>query len=104
MRTNIKRPIVYEISNNAEGLKKLQENLIQDPSEKKQDIILRYPTVYIHNWKNTKDYEVYIGESNNIIQRTKQHHKRVESQKAGDIILKILMSLYIIGHDISTNH
>lgn len=100
MGTNIKQPIVYKISNDAEGLNKLQENLIQDSSEKKKDIILRFPTVYIHNWKNSDDYEVYIGESNNIIQRTKQHHDQVADPESwGHNLNKPDASLYVIGHE-----
>ena len=60
MGTDIK-PIVKKIDDNAQGLKIFQESLMRDASEKEQDILLRFPTVYIHNWKNTDDYEVYIG-------------------------------------------
>ena len=49
------------------------------------DIILEYPTVYIHNWNNKEDYEVYIGESNNIIQRTKQHYDKKMIKQNGNI-------------------
>ena len=66
MGTDIK-PIVKKIDDNAQGLKIFQESLMRDASEKEQDILLQFPTVYIHNWKNTDDYEVYIGESNNIM-------------------------------------
>lgn len=51
-------------------------------------ILLDYPTVYIHYWmdnkivyldsngvKQTKNqYSVYVGESNNVIQRTQEHY------------------------------
>ena len=38
--------------------------------------MLEFPTVYIHNWKNTKNYEVYVGETNDILRRTREHYAR----------------------------
>ena len=74
--------------------------MVQGASEKEQDILLQFPTVYIHNWKNTGDYEVYIGESNNIIQRTKQHYESgVDEKKWQHQLLQQDASLYIIGHE-----
>lgn len=99
MGTDIK-PIVKKIDDNAQGLKSFQESLVQGASEKEQDILLQFPTVYIHNWKNTGDYEVYIGESNNIIQRTKQHYESgVDEKKWQHQLLQQDASLYIIGHE-----
>lgn len=62
MGTDIK-PIVHKISDDMNGLIEFQNNLIKDASENEQNIILQFPTVYIHNWQETEDYEVYIGES-----------------------------------------
>ncbi|MGX9977222.1 GIY-YIG nuclease family protein [Staphylococcus gallinarum] len=43
--------------------------------------LLRYPTVYILNDTNDKNnYEVYVGETNNIKYRTKQHLIKGESE------------------------
>lgn len=99
MGTDIK-PIVKKINDNAQGLKAFQESLMRDTSEKEQDILLQFPTVYIHNWKNTDDYEVYIGESNNIIQRTKQHYDAgMDERKWQHQLLLQDASLYVIGHE-----
>ena len=99
MGTDIK-PIVKKIDDNAQGLKIFQESLMRDASEKEQDILLRFPTVYIHNWKNTDDYEVYIGESNNIIQRTKQHYDAgMDERRWQHQLLLQDASLYVIGHE-----
>lgn len=93
-------PIVYQIEDNEKALKEFEEKLRMDETEKVQDIILNYPTVYIHNWQDTIDYEVYIGESNNVMQRTKQHFK-----EAGNVgnwqyqLLKKRARLYLIGHE-----
>ena len=99
MGTDIK-PIVKKIDDNIRELKKFQEALVYNASEKEQDILLQFPTVYIHNWKSTDDYEVYIGESNNIIQRTKQHYDAgIDERKWQHQLLLQDASLYIIGHE-----
>ena len=64
----------------------------------KPDTFLNYPIVYIHFWpsqtityinskgeeKSTTKYDVYVGESNDLIERTNQHHdtgKKAESEQ-----------------------
>ena len=71
MGTDIK-PIVRKIEDNVQGLRAFHDALIEGNSSAERDILLQFPTIYIHNWKDTDEYEVYIGESNNIIQRTMQ--------------------------------
>ncbi len=99
MGTDIK-PIIHKIQDDVNGLIEFQESLIKNASEKEQNIILQFPTVYIHHWKETGKYEVYIGESNNVVQRTKQHYDH-----QGDTgiwqhkLMKHNASLYIIGHE-----
>jgi hypothetical protein len=93
-------PIIYSIDDNNESINNFEKKIRSTKNKKVQDIILNYPTVYIHNWKNTEDYEVYIGESNNVVQRSKQHYadaKRNETWQNNLLISKA--SLYIIGHE-----
>lgn len=59
MGTDIK-PIVKKISDNIQGLKEFHESLLERDSEKERDILLQFPTVYIHNWKDTDEYEVWF--------------------------------------------
>ncbi|MDD3220062.1 MAG: DUF2075 domain-containing protein [Lachnospiraceae bacterium] len=93
-------PIVHKFDDNVEGLKKFQQELRENTTEKEQDIMLQFPTVYIHNWKDTDDYEVYIGESNNVIQRTKQHYDNCgDGDKWQSQLNKHNASLYVIGHE-----
>ena len=73
-------PFVYQIKDDAEGLKQFKDDLVENTSQKVQEIMLQFPTVYIHIWKNAEDYEVYIGESNNIIQRTRQHYDSMSDE------------------------
>ena len=99
MGTDIK-PIVHKISDDLEGLIEFQNNLSKDASEKEQSIILQFPTVYIHHWKETEDYEVYIGETNNVVQRTRQHYEhRNHDSKWQHKLMKYNADLYIIGHE-----
>ena len=69
----MKDPFIEKIDDSRRGLEELEKKLKEKGSEKAREILLEFPTVYIHNWKNTKEYEVYIGETNNILQRTRQH-------------------------------
>ncbi len=94
------QPIVRKIEDNIQELQRFQDELVQEESSKEEEILLHFPTVYIHNWKKTGEYEVYIGESNDIVQRTKQHYDDRRKTTAGSIIcLRIRQSLYIIGHE-----
>lgn len=93
-------PIIYSIDDNYESINIFEKKIRTKKNKKIQDIILNYPTVYIHNWRNTKDYEVYIGESNNVIQRSKQHYADARSKENWqNNLLTSNPSLYIIGHE-----
>lgn len=94
------KPIIYQIEDNDTSLKEFQERLRTNESSKAQDIILNYPTVYIHNWQTTNEYEVYIGESNNVIQRTKQHYKEADNKEKWQYQLRRNKAqLFLIGHE-----
>ncbi len=71
----IAQPIVRKICDDPVSLKEFEEDLFASLDEKSQEIITSFPTVYIHNWKDSGGYEVYIGESNNVFQRTRQHYE-----------------------------
>ncbi len=90
-------PIIKKIEDTSEGLKSFHSEM-SDKCEK--DIMLSYPTVYIHNWEKTGYYEVYVGESNDVIQRTKQHLDLSKNINTWQSQLKAHhASLYIIGHE-----
>ena len=93
-------PIVRKINDNIEALNEFEKEMITGDNEKVQDIMMNYPIVYIHNWKEGKDYEVYIGESNDIIKRTKEHYERIGDKGAWQNKLSENdAKLYIIGHE-----
>ena len=99
MISTVLEPHVYKITDNDTSLLSFKENLEKNTTEEIQDIILYYPTVYIHNWKDSNEYEVYIGESNNILQRTRQHYSEMGNLSSWQHNLQTHNAdLYIIGH------
>lgn len=98
MKTN--KPIIEKVKDNIDELKILEKNFLQSKDDKKKDIILNYPVVYIHTWKDKDKYGVYVGESNNIIGRTKQHYNKMNDKNSWQKnLLKEDSNLYIIGHE-----
>ena len=96
----IAQPIVRKISDNIDALNEFEEQIRQNESEKTKRIIVNYPTVYVHNLKSNNNYEVYVGESNNIFQRTRQHFDEVANISSWqNQLIKENASLYIIGHE-----
>ena len=71
---SVAKPIIRKIKDSRTALDYFETILLSTEDEKTQDIIMNFPTVYIHNWKESGDFEVYIGESNNIFKRTRQHY------------------------------
>ena len=97
----IAQPIIHKINDAPESLKDFEKSVLSSSDARMQEIITAYPTVYIHNWKNTGDYEVYIGESNNIFQRTRQHYETGSSNTNSwqSRLNGKSAYLYIIGHE-----
>ena len=96
----VAEPIVEKLQDNISSLKEFEKEISNSNDEKLKDIILNFPIVYIHNWKNKEDYEVYVGESNNIFQRTKQHYRKMTAEDEWQNNLSDgKANLYIIGHE-----
>lgn len=96
----VAEPIVEKLQDNISSLKEFEKEISNSNDEKLKDIILNFPIVYIHNWKNKDDYEVYVGESNNIFQRTKQHYSKMTAEDEWQNNLSDgKANLYIIGHE-----
>lgn len=96
----MKSPVIKRIADTEEDLKKLEEELNAMPDSRDRRLVLSYPTVYIHNAADAGKYEVYIGETNDVIQRTKQHFQEKKNQGSWQYRLlgRENPSLYIIGH------
>ena len=58
----IAQPIVMKIKDNRTALDFFEKHTLPEEPESERKVITDFPTVYIHNWKDTSDYEVYVGE------------------------------------------
>ena len=93
----IEEPVIHEIEDNQTGIDALPDDL--EGMGRKKEVLLDYPTVYIHNWKVDDQYEVYIGESNDVIRRTREHHEAALKGDGWQVQLEPNhASLFIIGH------
>ena len=96
----ISKPIIRKIKDNKDSLKEFEQKVLKLNDKKTKNIIMNYPVVYIHSWKNRNQYEVYVGESNNIFERTKQHYSNMSKNKGWQRNLSDKNAdLYIIGHE-----
>ena len=98
--TNIAKPIIKQIKDNREALDYFENIVLPAEDEKTQEIIANFPTVYIHNWQDSGDFEVYVGESNDIFKRTRQHYDAaVDKSKWQRKLMEKNARLFIIGHE-----
>lgn len=91
----IAKPQIIKIKDNLKALKEFEE-------DKSIGVELNgYPVVYIHTWKDKGMNKVYVGESNNIVQRTKQHYDKGKFDKKTwqSHINNNDADLYVIGHE-----
>lgn len=96
----VAEPIVEKVQDNISALKVFEKGILESNNEKFKDIILNFPIVYIHNWKSKNEYEVYVGESNNIFQRTRQHYSKMSDENEWQHNLSDgNANLYVIGHE-----
>lgn len=91
------KPIIYSAKETDSFRQNIRANIIAFHNEK-PNLLLDYPVVYIHAWKATSDlYDVYIGESNDIVDRTKSHWKdHTDSNKWQSKMHD--STIYVIGH------
>jgi len=98
--TKIDPPLIYEIECNEKAVKKFKEDLNHE-SNYKRKIILNYPTVYLYNYKKSKYYEVYVGETSDIIRRITQHFYKSRRGKNDwqEVLKKQSVKMIIMGHN-----
>lgn len=82
---SISTPIIGNVSFSEDGLKQLEKI-----DNKK--LLLEYPTVYIIYSERNGMYQVYVGETNNIKQRTKEHFREGNRYAKGS-------NMFVIGHE-----
>ncbi|WP_334331620.1 DUF2075 domain-containing protein [Companilactobacillus sp. HBUAS59544] len=74
MEKNISKPLVEEINYDSNSLSNFENTLVSSNNKKEDEILFRYPTIYIVNNKKHKDsFNVYVGETNDIKRRTNEH-------------------------------
>ena len=97
---SVAKPIIKQIRDNREALDFFETVSLPAEDEKTQAIIMNFPTVYIHYWQDSGAFEVYVGETNNIFKRTRQHYDAALNQSGWQSKLsKKDASLFIIGHE-----
>lgn len=116
MATTIK-PVFYKTPETAGYLDNL-ENDIKASVGKDADLLLNHPVIYVHVWRSGNDikngtWSIYIGETNDILERTKEHWAAAripkEKRKAGnwqyhmledvdDNGHKVIPTVYFFGH------
>ena len=100
MKSSVAQPIIKQIDDNSNALDYFEKVLLPNENENTQEIIVKFPTVYIHNWQESGNYEVYVGESNDIFKRTRQHYETaLNNSKWQSQLLKKDAKLFIIGHE-----
>lgn len=100
MKSSVAQPIIKQIDDNSNALDYFEKVLLPNENENTQEIIAKFPTVYIHNWQESGNYEVYVGESNDIFKRTRQHYETaLNNSKWQSQLLKKDAKLFIIGHE-----
>ncbi|MGG7145713.1 DNA/RNA helicase domain-containing protein [Clostridium butyricum] len=100
------QPIFYKTTETDGFLENLKKDIINEVGEDNSEYILNYPTIYIHTWKSAKGkeneiYNIYVGESTDVIKRTKEHYRDSRNPSLwqnhliadGDI-----PNMYIFGH------
>lgn len=90
----VAKPEVVRIKDNFTALKQFFKD--------NDNIVLNeYPVVYIHVWKDNHKNRVYVGESNDILERTRQHYAegRFDKKKWQFHINNDDSDLYVIGHE-----
>ena len=100
MNVNIAKPVIKQIKDTRDALDFFETVSLPAEDEKTQEIIMNFPTVYIHNWQESGYYEVYVGESNDIFKRTRQHYDVASDKKRWQSkLVEKNASLFIIGHE-----
>lgn len=93
-------PIIRQIKDRRDALDFFENVSLPEEDERTQEIIMNFPTVYIHNWQDSGDFEVYVGESNDIFKRTRQHYDASnDKSKWQSKLVEKDARLFIIGHE-----
>ena len=106
--TILDKPSLFKTPENKGFLDSLADRIIE--YKKNHRIFLEYPIVYIHYWPvespssdpNRPLFEIYIGESNDIVERTREHYnngKKTTEWSYSLVHSKATPELLVIGHE-----
>lgn len=104
MSKHVGEPVIYETEyHDMEGLNfdDLNKNVSESIKEENAKYITNYPTVYIIENKNKEKFKVYVGETNDIHQRTLEHLKR-DPKSRNDwkyFSNENDVEMYVVGHE-----
>lgn len=109
------RPVVYSISEDPSLIEGLSSHIKDETDNAEAKVLLSYPIVYIHYWPGRaieyadnkgitvckKRFNVYVGESNDIIARTKEHYLAgldSSNWQSNLVNNRFISQLIVIGH------
>ena len=75
--TTVIQPIYYMAKESKDYINHLRSDILNTIG-KNADLLLDYPAIYVHIWRSKYDemngtWSIYVGETNDMIQRTKEH-------------------------------
>jgi len=108
-------PVVYSIREESSLIDDLSSNIKKDTAIEEAKVLLSYPVVYIHYWPGKtieytnkkgftvthQKYNVYVGESNDIVARTKEHYLSgadPSNWQSNLVKNRFISQLIVIGH------
>jgi hypothetical protein len=108
-------PVVYSIREESSFIDDLSSKIKNDKDKEEAKILLSYPVVYIHFWPgkaieytnkkgisvSRQRFNVYVGESNDIVARTKEHYLSgadPSNWQSNLVKNRSLSQLIVIGH------
>lgn len=109
------KPVVYSIREESSLIDDLSSHIKKDTDKEEAKVLLSYPVVYIHYWPgktleytnkkgitvSRRRFNVYVGESNDIVARTKEHYlSGADSSNWQSNLVKnrCISQLIVIGH------
>ncbi len=107
--------VIFTATEDERFLEDIATSIKEGRSEKEASLLLSFPTVYIHYWpgkpikyvdkkgqeKTVPRYNVYVGESNDVVARTKEHYNAGQKESNWQYQLvhgEKAKQIVIIGH------
>ena len=81
MKTDVANPVIRKIKDNEVALTEFEKETLTGETEKVQEIIRNFPTVYIHNWPETDKYDVKYQDGKIVYDPKETKHSKVTMRK-----------------------